>query len=114
VLAGAGRSLVVFWLGGRYVPGREISFGVFALFLSSLVSLQRPIKKLAEVYSINQQALVSSKRIYNFLDWKPLITDAPGAQECRSPVSAIRFNDVSFRYEKDQPTDVIKNFTHDF
>ncbi len=106
--------VVVFWLGGRYVLEGKMSFGVFALFLSSLISIQRPIKKLAEVYSINQQALASSKRIYNFLDWLPLIVDKPGAEECYSPRQAIRFNNVSFRYDKEQPHWVIKSFTHDF
>ncbi len=106
--------VVVFWIGGKYVLEGKMSFGVFALFLSSLISIQRPIKKLAEVYSINQQALASSKRVYDFLDWKPLITDASGAQECRPPDKAIIFNDVSFRYEKDQPNQIIRNFSHQF
>ncbi len=106
--------MVVFWVGGMQVIKGNMSFGVFALFLGSLISIQRPIKKLAEVYSINQSALASSRRVYDFLDWKPLINDAPGAGECLAPVSAIRFADVSFRYEKDQPDLVIKNFTHNF
>ncbi|MEI6437664.1 MAG: ABC transporter ATP-binding protein [Candidatus Omnitrophota bacterium] len=106
--------VVVFWIGGLQVIKGHMSFGVFALFLGSLISIQRPIKKLAEVYSINQQALASSRRVYDFLDWIPLIVDLPEAKECRPPAEAIRFKDVSFRYEKDQPNQVIKNFTHDF
>lgn len=106
--------VVVFWIGGRYVMEGKMSFGVFVLFLGSLISIQRPIKKLAEVYSINQQALASSRRIYEFLDWKPLIEDVPDAKECKMPVKAIRFRDVSFRYDKDQPGIIIDHFTHDF
>ncbi|MBF0387012.1 MAG: ABC transporter ATP-binding protein [Candidatus Omnitrophica bacterium] len=106
--------MVVFLIGGQAVLAGKMSFGVFALFISSLISIQRPIKKLAEVYSINQQALASSKRVYDFLDWKTLITDAPGAKECAAPGNAIRFADVSFRYDKDQAGLVIKNFTHNF
>lgn len=106
--------VVVFWIGGLQVINGHMSFGVFALFLGSLISIQRPIKKLAEVYSINQSALASSRRVYDFLDWKPLINDAPQAGECAQPVRAISFKDVSFRYEKDQPNVIIKNFTHQF
>ena len=106
--------VVVFWMGGRYVLENKMSFGVFTLFLGSLISIQRPIKKLAEVYSINQQALASSKRVYDFLDWKELIVDAPSAKECTVPSISIRFKDVSFRYEKDQSNQVIKNFSHQF
>jgi ATP-binding cassette, subfamily B, bacterial MsbA len=106
--------VVIFWMGGRYVLEGKMSFGVFALFLASVISIQRPIKKLAEVYNINQQALASSKRVYDFLDWKAQIKDAPNAVEALAPKKMICLKDVSFKYEKDQPAFIIKGFTHDF
>ena len=106
--------MIVLWFGGRYVLEHKMSSGVLFFFIGSLMSIQRPIKKLAEVYGIIQQALVSSRRVYEFLDWVPLIKDSATAEECNSPVSAICFNDVSFRYDKDQANQVIKNFTHQF
>ena len=106
--------VVVFWVGGRSVLEGKMSFGVFALFLTSLISILRPIKKLTAVYGMNQQALASTKRIYDILDWKPLIVDVPSAVEARSPEKYIRFHDVSFRYEKHEERWIIKNFAHDF
>ncbi len=106
--------IAIFWMGGRYVLEGKMSFGVFALFLTSVISIQRPIKKLAEVYNINQQALASSKRVYDFLDWKPQIEDVPNVVEAHAPTQMIRFNDVSLKYDKEQPAFIIKNFTHDF
>jgi ATP-binding cassette, subfamily B, bacterial MsbA len=106
--------VIVFWVGGRTVMEGKMSFGVFALFLTSLVSILRPIKKLTAVYAINQQALASTRRIYDILDWKPMIVDAPGAVVCHPPEKYIRFHDVSFKYEKDEERWIIKNFSHDF
>lgn len=106
--------VVIFWMGGRYVLEGKMSFGVFALFLSAVISVQRPIKKLAEVYNINQQALASSKRVYDFLDWRPKIVDVPNAVEVQAPKQAIRFKEVSFRYNKEEQGLIIKDLTHDF
>lgn len=106
--------VAVLWIGGRYVLEGRISFGVFMLFMTSVVSIQRPVKKLAEVYGINQQALASSKRLYDFLDWAPAIADVPNAAECPAPKAAIRFRGVSFRYNKDEENLVIRDFSHDF
>jgi subfamily B ATP-binding cassette protein MsbA len=106
--------VVVFWLGGRYVLEGKMSFGVFALFLTSLISILRPIKKLTAVYGINQQALASSKRLYDILDWEAKIIDAPGAVECLAPRKAIRFDKVFFRYNKGEELWTIRDFTHDF
>lgn len=106
--------VVVFWLGGRYVLEGSMSFGVFALFLTSLVSILRPIKKLTNVYGINQQALASSRRLYDILDWEAKIVNAPDAVECVSPKKAIRFDNVSFKYNKDEERWIIRNFSHAF
>ncbi len=106
--------VIVFWIGGRSVLEGKMSFGVFALFLTSLISILRPIKKLTGVYGINQQALASTKRLYDILDWKPLIVDAPSAVACNTPEKFIRFHDVSFKYEKAEERWIIKNFSHDF
>lgn len=106
--------VVVFWIGGRYVMEGKMSFGVFALFLTSLISILRPIKKLTAVYGINQQALASSKRMYDILDWKAKIVDAPNAITCQAPKKAVRFEDVFFRYNKGEDLWTIQNFTHDF
>ncbi len=106
--------VAVFWMGGRYVMEGQMSFGVFALFLSSVISIQRPIKKLAEVYGTNQQALASSKRLYDILDWKSAITEDAAAAACLAPVKQISFANVRFRYNKGESAWTINGVSHDF
>ncbi|MDP2905827.1 MAG: ABC transporter transmembrane domain-containing protein, partial [Candidatus Omnitrophota bacterium] len=49
----------VFFWGGKQVIAGTLSFGVFGLFLGSLLSVIRPFKKLSQVHSLNQQAMAA-------------------------------------------------------
>ncbi|MBF0620102.1 MAG: ABC transporter ATP-binding protein [Candidatus Omnitrophica bacterium] len=104
----------VFWMGGRHVMEGKMSFGIFAFFLMSLISIYRPFNKLTAVYGINQQSMAAAKRIFDVLDWKPKIFDAPDATACVAPKKAIRFDKVFFKYNKKEERQVINGFTHDF
>jgi len=45
------------------------------LFFASVLQVIRPVKKLANVQAIVQQALVASERIYDVLDTKPTVVE---------------------------------------
>ncbi|MBF0331515.1 MAG: ABC transporter ATP-binding protein [Candidatus Omnitrophica bacterium] len=106
--------VIVFWVGGKQVMKGDMSFGVFLLFLTALMSILRPIKKLTAVYGIIQQAIASTQRLYDIFDWKPSIVDSLAAVVAHPPEKYIRFHDVSFKYEKKEERWIIKNFSHDF
>jgi ABC-type multidrug transport system, ATPase and permease components len=93
---------------GRDVIAGKMSFGVFGLFLASLLSLIRPIKKISQVHAINQQALAASIRIYEVLDAKPSILENPQAKVIGPLKDSIVFENVWFRYESDS-SDVLEN-----
>jgi len=95
---GAIAGIFVFFWGGREVIAGKISFGVFGLFLGSLLSLIRPFKKLSQVNSINQQAVAASIRIYEVLDTKPSILEKSNAVELSGFIQDIVFENVSFSY----------------
>lgn len=88
----------VFFWGGKDVIAGKISFGVFGLFLGSLLSLVRPFKKLSQVNSLNQQAVAASERIYEVLDTHPTLMEKPHAAELTSFNDNIVFEGVSFNY----------------
>jgi len=92
----------IFVFGGREVIEGHLSFGVFGLFLGSLMSMIRPFKKLSQVHSINQQTIAASERIYQILELEPQIKDVPGAVEINSLQRNIVFEDVWFKYEKNE------------
>lgn len=98
-LIGALAGVFVFIWAGKEVIGGKLSFGVFGLFLGSLLSLIRPFKKLSQVHALNQQAIAASQRIYEVLDTESLVRDSPGALELAPIKKNIIFENVSFSYE---------------
>ncbi len=96
-LMGVAMALFIIFYAGRQVIDGKISFGVFALFMTALLSLIRPFKKLSQVNSIMQQAVVASNRIYEVLDAVPSVQEKPSAAQF-SFKSNIRFENVRFDY----------------
>ncbi|MFH0762978.1 MAG: ABC transporter ATP-binding protein, partial [Candidatus Omnitrophota bacterium] len=92
----------VFFWGGREVIIGTLSFGVFGLFLGSLLSLIRPFKKLSQVNSLNQQAVAASERIYEVLETSPSVKEALGAAELSGFRDEIIFEGVFFSYAQQQ------------
>ena len=88
---------VFFWAGKEVIAGK-LSFGVFGLFLGSLLSLVRPFKKLSKVHAINQQAIAASSRIYDVLDTQPMVHNLPDAKELPVIKKNIVFENVDFSY----------------
>lgn len=90
--------IFVFFWGGREVIAGRLSFGVFGLFLGSLLSLVRPFKKLSQVNSLNQQAMAANSRIYEVLDTFPTVVEKQDAQELTGFRNNIIFEDIWFNY----------------
>lgn len=88
----------VFFWGGREVIAGRLSFGIFGLFLGSLLSMIRPFKKLSQVNSLNQQAMAASERIHDVLETNPTVIDKPGALELAGFKNDIIFERVWFNY----------------
>jgi subfamily B ATP-binding cassette protein MsbA len=88
---------ILAWVGQDVIDGK-ISFGVFGLFLGSLFSLIRPLKKLSQVNSLNQQAVAASERIYEVLDTQPTVVEKADAVQIPSFKGTVVFKDVWFSY----------------
>jgi len=89
--------LVFFW-GGREVIAGKISFGVFGLFLGSLLSLIRPLKKLSQVNALNQQAMAASERIHEVLETEPTVKEPLVPKVLAGFKQNIKFKDIWFSY----------------
>ncbi|MCM8823408.1 MAG: ABC transporter ATP-binding protein/permease [Candidatus Omnitrophica bacterium] len=100
-------AMVVLWIIGKEIILGRVSFGIFGLFLASLMSIIHPLKKLTNVHAINQQALSASQRIYEILEEKPKVVELPYAQDIRVFKDKIVFENVWFAYENEDY--VLKN-----
>ncbi|MEW5895666.1 MAG: ABC transporter ATP-binding protein [Candidatus Omnitrophota bacterium] len=92
--------LIIFWLGRQVMDG-ELSFGVFAVFFGSILSIIRPIKKLGNVNAIVQRAISANERIYAVLDEEPTVKEKLHALELGELKEKIVFKNVNFKYDQD-------------
>jgi ATP-binding cassette subfamily B protein len=99
---------VVYGVGGDLVVRGSIQLGTLVALTVLLGRLYGPITALSNVQVDVMTALVSFDRVFEVLDLKPLIEDAPDAAAIRlagqagasagDPAADIEFDDVSFRY----------------
>ena len=57
------------------------------------------MKRLTNVYSINQQAMAAASRIFEVLDTKEKIMEKPGAPVLAPFKKEVRFKNVAFAYD---------------
>jgi len=104
--AGGGISLsltqvVSLGLGAFLVARGDMSVGALVAFQGLLANVVGPLRELAQIVEMLQQASGALQHLDEVLDQRPRITDAAGAVELPSFQDRLRFQDVSFRYEDD-------------
>jgi subfamily B ATP-binding cassette protein MsbA len=105
---GALGAVVILWIIGNEIISGKLSFGVFGADMAFILSMIRPLKKISNVYAINQQALVASRRIYDILEEEPSIKERPGAGDIAGLENNVSFEGVCFKYN-DVDGYVLKN-----
>jgi subfamily B ATP-binding cassette protein MsbA len=93
----------IFWFGGAEVLAGRLSAGdlVAAVFYAQNVS--QGIGTLAVLYGVFSTAAGASERLFEILDTRPEIEDAPDAVALTAVRGRIRFEGVSFGYDAVRP-----------
>ncbi|HQP91934.1 MAG TPA: ABC transporter ATP-binding protein, partial [Candidatus Omnitrophota bacterium] len=94
-----GGIFILLYIGRQVVDG-VLSFGIFGLFLGSVMMLIRPFKKLSAVSAIMQKAFAASTRIYEVLEVQPNIKSEPDCWQLNGIKDSIEFKDLWFKYEE--------------
>ncbi|MFE7413953.1 ABC transporter ATP-binding protein [Streptomyces laurentii] len=87
-------------LGGWLAYRGEITLGTFVAFSSYLASLVGPVRMLAMVLTVGQQARAGVERVLELIDTEPTMTDGTTELPADAPAT-VEFDDVSFAYEKE-------------
>ncbi|MBL7084835.1 MAG: ATP-binding cassette domain-containing protein [Candidatus Omnitrophica bacterium] len=98
-LVGAAAAMLVLYVGGRQVIRGDLSFGMFAAFMGAMFQCVQPFKRLSNISAILQQAAAASARIFQVLDAPIEMQDREGATDLPEIKQAVRFQDVSFKYD---------------
>ena len=90
----------VIWVGGLMVLNGTISVGTLVKFERYTTMLQEPVRWLGFVVNRIARAIASGERIFEILDAKVHIQDEPGATPMPDMRGEVRFNNVSFGYQR--------------
>ena len=105
VLGGFGIAFII-WYGGKHVIAGTYSFGTFMSFLTAVALMYEPLKKLSKVNNSVQRGLAAVERLFDILEQKSDIPEAPSPAQVPSQPGRLSFNNVSFKYNT---TRVLKN-----
>lgn len=94
-------------MGGHFITSGAITTGDFTAFLLALTAAYKPAKSITSTGDTIQHGLLAAEVLFEFLDSKPDITDAPDARELKSKKLSVEFKNVSFAYNENEP--VLKN-----
>ena len=89
----------VVWVGGSSVMAGTMSAPEFFSFITAMVLVYTPVKRLIGSYNTLQRSLGSAERVFEIIDEKPDIADVPDAYELPRSGGEVEFCGVSFRYE---------------
>ena len=97
-LIGLGMGFGVVLVGGSMVQGGSLEWGVLVAFALWIQRFFEPIRHLTMQYTQLQRSMAAGMRIFELIDLKPEVEDAPDAIEMPTIQGEIIFEGVYFHY----------------
>ncbi|MDQ7938705.1 ABC transporter ATP-binding protein [Lactiplantibacillus sp. WILCCON 0030] len=93
---------LIYFIGIQQL-GVVVSTGTLIAFLGYINNFWNPVINIGNFYNSLITATAYLERIFETMDEKPTVIDAPDAFALPPIKGDVRFNDVSFRYDDDGP-----------
>ena len=101
VLTGIMIACLIF-VSAKLVVKNELEVSNFFSFLAAMMLAYQPVRSLATLNITIQQGLTGSKRVLPIIDDVNEIKDDSNAEELELKEGEVKFENVSFEYQKDQ------------
>ncbi|MFD7626142.1 ABC transporter ATP-binding protein [Streptomyces sp. NPDC059851] len=89
-------------LGGWLATNGQVTLGTFVAFSTYLAQLVGPVRMLAMVLTVGQQARAGVERVFELIDTEPTIEDGTRELPADAPAT-VEFDDVVFGYDPERP-----------
>ena len=96
-------SLLVWYVGGRDVLAGEMTLGSLMAFFGYLSMFYAPLTSLAQLTTWISSFSASCVRVFEILDTPEDIVDPEDARALPADVGHVRFEDVTFGYDRHSP-----------
>ena len=94
---------IVLWRSGLQFQVGGMTIGGIQAFVSYITFIMWPIQDIARVYAQMQNAVASAERIFSLMDTEPDVRNRSNTIEAETIQGDIRFEDVHFHYEENDP-----------
>ena len=99
---------MVLWYGLSRVMAGTMTQGELFAVIAAILLMYTPAKRLVRINNAIQQAIGAAERVFEVLEQKPEVVDAPGAVPLPPVRGEVVFDRVTFAYD-DQP--ILKDFS---
>jgi subfamily B ATP-binding cassette protein MsbA len=100
---GFGAIAALLWYTGHQVIDGTLGIGTLTGFLLYGVAIGASLGTIASLYGQFREGTGAIERVFEIIDSRPTIVDAPGARPIGPVRGAISFDGVSFEYLADRP-----------
>lgn len=100
ICGGFGIAAVV-WYGGHSVIQGHSTTGNFISFLTAVMLLYEPLKKLSKLNNTVQEGMAALDRVFEIIEVEPEIKDRDGAVELACSAHRVSFENMTFSYGED-------------
>lgn len=94
---------IILVYGSMKIQSGEMTTGTFMTYIMNVILLYSPIRRLNRVNNELQQAGASLSRVFEMMDVKNPVTSPLNPKKFPEKISSIFFNNVSFRYNQNEP-----------
>ena len=109
IIGTVGFSLVIYFGGLKVISG-ESTPGTFFSFMTAVILMYEPFKKINKNNHALQSAFAAAERVFGVMEIKNEITSNDGQINCEAKGKIITFDDVSFKYEDAGPY-IVRNIS---
>ncbi len=97
LIANVGTVLII-WFGGQLAIQGQLTLGELVSFSTYLAQLIQPVRRLGQIIPVLSIAAAAGERIFDILDTRSEVRDAPDAIALPAVRGAVKFDHVSFAY----------------
>ena len=91
------------YFGSMYVHQGKITLGELILIMAYLAQFFSPLRTITKQYTNLQSAFVGLERVYSLIDKEKDVEEHPNARKTNKINGSIKFENVSFEYNKGTP-----------
>lgn len=91
------------WVGGRDVIEGSLTIGDLFAYVGYLALLTAPVRRLGFMVNMFARVVAAGGRVFDLLDTESEVQERPEAIDLTNVQGLVRFENVSFGYEKESP-----------